>query len=220
MSQAPTPVTDALRAYVLAHSVREPDAARRLREEVAGMEYANWQAAADQVQFMTVLARCIGARRFLEIGTFAGYTTLRMALALPEDGQVVTCELNAEFPAIGERYWVEAGVREKIDLRLRPALASLDGLLAEVGEGHFDMAFIDADKPAYPDYYERCLKLVRTGGLVLVDNVLWDGRVIDHADNKDTTEGIRALNARIRDDTRIDPAMLTIADGLTIARKL
>lgn len=206
--------------YLLDFSLREGDIARRLREETAALPQARMQIAPEQGQFMRLLARLMGARRAIEIGVFTGYSGLCLAEALPPDGRLVACDLSAEWTAIARRYWAEAGVDGRIELRLAPALETLDALL-EAGEaGRFDLAFIDADKSAYLDYYERCLELLRPGGLLLVDNVLWSGRVADPADEDEDTRALRAFNARVAKDPRVEIAMLPIADGLTLARRL
>ena len=168
---------------------------------------------------MDLLVELIGARRTLEIGTFTGYSALAVALALPPDGRVVACDINEETAAVARRYWAEAGVADKIDLRLAPAGETLAGLIAEGRAGSFDFAFIDADKQGYDAYYEACLELLRPGGLIAVDNVLWDGAVADPERDDPDTRAIRALNEKIRDDRRVSLSLLPIGDGLTLARK-
>src|SRR6185437_7334612 len=212
-------LTDALQDYVLEVSLREPLLLRRLREETAGLPMAGMQIAPDQGQFMALLARLVGARRCLEIGTFTGYSALVVALALPADGKIIACDVNPESTALGRRYWQEAGVADKIDLRLGPALATLDQLLADGEAGRFDFAFIDADKENYDGYYERTLRLLRPGGLVVIDNVLWGGAVADRRETDAETAALRALNAKLHHDERIDLSLLPLADGLTLARK-
>lgn len=223
MSAAParkyTALDDRLYDYLLSVSLRESAVARRLREETAGMEHAVMQIAPDQGQFMALLVRLLGARRALEIGTFTGYSALCVAEALPQNGQLVACDRNAEWTAIAQRYWAEAGVADKITLRLGKAIQTLDALLAEGEAGRFDFAFIDADKPNYDGYYERCLALVRPGGLVAIDNVLWEGKVKDAETADADTQAIRALNAKLAADARVVVSMLSIADGLTLALK-
>ena len=223
MSAAParkyTALDDRLYDYLLSVSLRESAVARRLREETAGMEHAVMQIAPDQGQFMALLVRLLGARRALEIGTFTGYSALCVAEALPQNGRLVACDRNAEWTAIAQRYWAEAGVADKITLRLGKAIQTLDALLAEGEAGRFDFAFIDADKPNYDGYYERCLALVRPGGLVAIDNVLWEGKVKDAETADADTQAIRALNAKLAADARVEVSMLSIADGLTLALK-
>ncbi|MDP6788318.1 MAG: class I SAM-dependent methyltransferase [Rhodospirillales bacterium] len=211
---------DNLYAYLLDVSLRESDVARRLRQETAGMAKARMQIAPEQGQFMALLVELIGARKALEVGTFTGYSALCVAMALPSGGRLVACDVNEEWTAIGERYWKEAGVSDKIELRLAPAIETLDALIAAGEEGTFDFAFIDAHKPEYEDYFERALTLLRPGGLACVDNVLWRGRVVDPAkmDGEDT-QAIMAFNRKILDDERVSLSMVPIGDGLTLARK-
>lgn len=215
-----TALTDELHDYVSAHSLREPDVLAGLRRAAEEMTEGRWQVSPEQGQFMALLARIAGVRRYLEVGTFTGYGTLWIAQAIPDDGEIVSCEIEGSFPAIGQPFWEEAGVAQKVDLRLAPALETLDALLRDGQADTFDMAFIDADKPPYADYYERCLKLVRVGGLILIDNVLWGGAVIDTADTRGSSRGIRRINDIVRDDHRVAISMLPIGDGLTIARRL
>ena len=192
---------------------------RRLREETASMEQANMQIGPEQGQFMALLVEFIGARSVLEVGTFTGYSALAMAAALPENGALVACDVSEEWTAIGRRYWEEAGVAHKIELRLAPALETLDALLAEGRAGTFDFAFIDADKEGYDAYYERALELVRLGGLIALDNTLWEGKVVDPAATDVDTEAIRAINKKLAADERVTLSMVPIGDGLTLARK-
>ncbi len=220
MAHSPTLVTDALHTYMLDHSLREPDVLKRLRAKTGALEEARWQVAPEQGQFMALLAQIHGARRHLEVGTFTGYGTLWLALALPDDGEIITCEVEETFANIGRPYWQEAGVADRIDLRFGPALETLEELISAGQSGTFDMAFIDADKPPYPDYYELCMELVRPGGLVLLDNMFWDGAVIDPDDTKNSTRALRQVSDRIHSDERVFPSMVPIGDGLTIARKL
>ncbi len=209
-----------LHNYMIAQSLREPEVLRDLREQSASMKEASWQVAREQAQFMALLAEINGTKRYLELGTFIGYGTLWMALAMPADGEIITCEIAHEFVAMGRKAWREAGIAHKIDVRLGPAIDTLDTLLDKGEAGKFDMAFIDADKPPYVEYYERCLELVRPGGLVLIDNVFWDGAVLDTRSNHGSTRAIRNLNNLVRDDKRVSISMLPLGDGLTIARKL
>jgi predicted O-methyltransferase YrrM len=206
--------------YLLRFGVREPELLARLRAETAGLgELARMQISPEQGQLMALLVRAIGARRVLEIGTFTGYSALRMALALPPDGVVVACDVNEEWTGIARRYWAESGVASQIDLRLAPALDTLEALRRE-GAAPFDLAFIDADKSSYRAYYERCLELVRTGGLIAIDNVLWHGDVADPEKRDADVEAIRELNAALRDDPRVELSLVPIGDGLTLALKL
>ncbi len=208
-----------LHDYLVEVGVREPDVLRRLRDETAKLPRAHMQIAPEQGAFMAMLVELMGARRCLEIGTFTGYSALAVGLALPEGGEVVTCDVSEEWTAMARRYWEEAGVADRIELRLGPALDTLDGLLREGAEGGFDFAFIDADKERYRDYFERCLRLVRPGGLIAVDNTLWHGKVIDPDAQDADTEAIRAFNRALRDDARVSLALVPIGDGLTLARR-
>jgi predicted O-methyltransferase YrrM len=212
-------LTDKLDAYVLAVSSRETAVQRELRHETARLPMAGMQIAPDQGQFMALLARLVGARRCLEIGTFTGYSALAVALALPPGGRLVACDVNPETTALARRYWALAGIADKIDLRLAPALETLAALLAEGQAGTFDFAFIDADKENYDAYYERVLRLLRPGGLVVIDNVLWGGAVADKRRKDPETAALRALNTKLHRDERIDLALLPLADGITLARK-
>jgi predicted O-methyltransferase YrrM len=212
-------LTEPLYAYLLSVSLREPAVMRRLREETARLPGASMQIGPDQGQFMALLAELMGARRALEIGTYTGYSALAVARALPADGRLVACDINEAHARVARRYWREAGVEDRIELRLGPALATLDGLLAEGGEGAFDLAFIDADKKEYQGYYERCLRLVRRGGLIAVDNVLWNGAVIDDAADDADTEAIRAFNRKLHGDERVSLSLVPVGDGLALARR-
>ena len=218
MSHRTLNLDDTLIDYVHAHSLREHPAQTALREVTAGHRYAGMQISPEQGQFMALLARLTGARRALEIGVFTGYSALTVALALPDDGYLLACDISDEYTRVGLPFWAEAGVAQKIDLRLAPALATLDAQLAEGHAASFDFAFIDADKTGYDAYYERCLKLLRAGGLIAVDNVLWSGAVARAADNDDT-RALQALNDKLHRDERVDLSMLPIGDGLTLARK-
>jgi predicted O-methyltransferase YrrM len=209
----------ALWEYIRTVTLREPEILRRLREETARFPNSNLQISAEQGQFMALLMHLIQARRTIEIGVFTGYSALAVALALPEDGQVIACDINKDWTSVGQRYWREAGVESKINLRLGPALATLDGLIANGEAGQFDFVFIDADKTNYRNYYERALVLVRPGGLIAVDNVLWYGRVIDASVDDPDTRAIREFNQRLKDDQRVWLSMLAVRDGLTLACK-
>ncbi len=220
MSRAQLSSTERLQAYIRDVSLREPPILARLRAETAALEDAAMQISPEQGQFMALLVETVGARQCLEVGTFTGYSALVVALALPADGRLVACDVSAEWTSIGRRYWAEAGVAERIDLRIAPALETLDRLIRDGAAGSFDFAFIDADKPNYDAYYERTLRLLRPGGIVAIDNVLWGGSVIKPEKDKDpNTLAIRALNRKIKDDARVSISLLTIGDGLTIARK-
>ncbi len=212
-------LSDGLYDYLLDVSLREPDVLRRLREETAKIPAAAMQIAPEQGQFMALLVELMEARNAIEVGTFTGYSSLSVALALPPGGRLVTCDVNAEWTAVARRYWAEAGVADRIELRLGPAVETLDGLVADGQAGTFDFAFIDADKAGYDAYYERILTLLRPGGLVSVDNVLWSGRVIDTAKQDADTRAIRAFNEKIHADPRVSLSLVPIGDGLTLARK-
>jgi caffeoyl-CoA O-methyltransferase len=212
-------VTDDIHRYILDNSLREPDVLARLREETSKNPHAEMQIGPEQGQLMALLAKLIGAQRCIEIGVFTGYSALVVALALPDDGRIVACDVNEEWTSIGRRYWQEAGVDRKIDLRLQPALRTLDSLIAAGEAGKFDYAFIDADKPNYDAYYERVLQLLRVGGLILFDNVLWSGRVADPGVNDVDTLAFRKLNAKLHRDERVDVSLLGIGDGVTLVRK-
>lgn len=212
-------LTDSLYEYLLAVSLREPGLLCRLREETAAYPNARMQIAPEQGQFMALLVRLMGARRCLEVGVFTGYSSLAIALALPDDGRIVACDVSEEWTAVARRYWAAAGVEHRIDLRLAPALETLGGLL-EAGEaGSYDFAFLDADKENYPRYYELLLELVRPGGLIVVDNTLWSGRVADPANQEAGTVALRGFNAQLHRDERVDLSLVPIGDGLTLARK-
>jgi predicted O-methyltransferase YrrM len=212
-------LTDPLHAYLVANSVREHPLLAELRAATAAEPRAHMQIAPEQGQFMGLLAELTGARRCLEIGVFTGYSSLALALALPADGSIVACDISEPWAAIAMSFWRRAGVDDKIDLRLAPALETLDALIAGGGGETFDFAFIDADKANYEQYYERCLLLARRGGLIAVDNTLWSGRVADPANREADTECLRRFNARLRDDARVSLSLVPIGDGLTLARK-
>lgn len=212
-------LTDDLYRYLLRVSVNESEQQRQLRAETAKLAAAQMQIAPEQGQFMGLLARLINARRVLEIGVFTGYSSLSVALALPDDGRIVACDISEDWADIARRYWQQAGVGHKIELRLAPALDTLEELRRAPTREPFDMVFIDADKQNYPRYYELALELVRPGGLILIDNVLWSGRVADPAVQDANTNAIRELNERLGKDDRIWLSVLPIADGLTLAVK-
>lgn len=219
MSNRTISMTDGLYGYLLDTSLREVPLLKRLRDETAAHPQARMQISPEQGQFMQLLAKLMGARRCIEVGVFTGYSSLAVALALPADGRILACDVSEEFTSVARRYWKEAGVAGKIELKLAPALQTLDERLAAGEAGSYDLAFIDADKANYADYYERVLKLLRPGGLVLVDNVLWSGRVLDAADRSEDTMAIRAFNELLHQDERIDLSLLPVGDGLTLARK-
>jgi predicted O-methyltransferase YrrM len=205
--------------YLLSVSLREPPILRRLREETALHPQARFQVAPEQGQFMAMLIQMLGARRTLEVGVFTGYSSLAVALALPPDGQIVACDINEEFTSIARRYWKEAGVDHMIDLRIRPAMETLTGLISQGQRGRFDFAFIDADKTSYEGYYECALELLRPGGLIMVDNVLWSGRVLDSSDQTPDTQAVRAFNKKLLADSRVSLSMIPLGDGVTLALK-
>ena len=204
--------------YFAKASLREPPVLAKLRDETATMSGAGMQLSPEQGQFMALLVELTGAKRYVEVGTFTGYSSLSVALAMPDDGTVVACDVSRDYTDVARRFWEEAGVVGKIDLRIGPAVATLREL-AKSAAGSFDIAFIDANKDEYDDYYELCLTLVRTGGLVLIDNVLWGGAVADPDRRDPDTAAIRALNAKIQADQRVTQSLLPIGDGLTIALK-
>ena len=213
------PEDPALYAYLQANSLRETDILRRLREETQALPRGSIQIAPEQGQFMALLVELMGARRAIEIGTFTGYSALVVAAALPAGGRLICCEHDEEWAAIARRYWQEAGLADRIELCLGEALDTLDRLLAEGHEGTFDFAFIDADKANYVAYFERCLALLRPGGLIVADNVLWGGAVADPAADDPDTRAIRAFNRRLHEDRRVTLSLVPIGDGLTLARK-
>jgi caffeoyl-CoA O-methyltransferase len=219
MSNRTIQLTDRLYGYLLDVSLRESPILAELRAETAKLPMAMMQIGPEQGQFMALLVELIGARRALEIGTFTGYSALCVAQALPPDGRLITCDVSEEYTAIARRYWVRAGVADRIDLRLAPALDTLRRLLADGAAGGFDFAFLDADKREYDDYYEAVLKLLRPGGLMTIDNVLWDGAVADSARQDADTIAIRKLNEKLKTDPRISLSLVPIGDGLTLARK-
>jgi len=209
---------DRLLQYVVDHSAREHPAQAALREATRAHPQAGMQIAPDQGQFMSLLVKLMGATRALEIGTFTGYSALTVALALPADGRLLACDISDDYTRVGKPFWQQAGVAHKIELVLGPALATLDARLATGEASHYDFAFVDADKTNYDGYYERCLRLVRPGGLIALDNTLWSGAVAKPAKDGDT-RALQALNDKLHADERIDCALLTIGDGLTLARK-
>jgi len=219
MSNRTIELSDRLYQYLLDVSLREPPLFKALREETAQMPARLMQISPEQGQFMALLVKLIGARRCIEVGVFTGYSSLAVASALPERGEIVACDVSEEYTAVARRYWKQAGVADRIRLRLGPATDTLQSLLDADEAGRFDFAFIDADKTNYDRYYELVLQLLRPGGLVAIDNVLWHGAVADPDDEDEDTMALRALNDKLHDDTRVDISMLPIGDGLTLARK-
>ncbi len=218
MANRNTPLDETLRDYLVAHSAREHLAQIGLREATRTHRAAGMQIGPEQAQFMALLVKLIGARRAVEIGVFTGYSALTVALAMPDDGRLLACDISDEYTRVGRPFWEQAGVAAKIDLQLAPATQTLDAHIAAGESGQYDFAFIDADKASYDAYYERCLVLLRPGGLIAIDNVLWGGSVARPAEDADT-KALQALNDKIHADERVDMAMLPIGDGVTLARK-
>lgn len=219
MSNRTLTITDEIYDYLLDVSLREEEILAELRGETAGMPGMAMQISPEQGQFMAMLVRLIGAKRCLEVGVFTGYSSLVTALALPDDGRIVACDVSEEFTDIARSYWAKAGVDGKIDLRLAPAMDTLDGLL-EAGEaGRYDFAFIDADKTSYAGYFDRCLDLLRPGGLIAVDNTLWSGKLVDEREQDEDCIALRDFNRGVYSDDRVDISLVPIGDGLTLARK-
>ncbi len=219
MSAGTIKLTPELRDYLVRVSIREPDVLARLRDETEKLPQSNMQIGPEQGQLMALLAQLTGVRRGLEVGTFTGYSALAVARVLPDDGELHCFDRSEEWTDIARRYWKEAGVDHKLHLHLGDALPALDQLIADGQTGQFDYAFVDADKGNYPAYHERCVRLVRSGGILLYDNVLWGGSVIDDHDDSVDTAAIRALNERLHDDPRVDLSMIPIGDGLTVCRR-
>lgn len=219
MSSSTIVVNDQIDGYLLNHVRSESETAEALRKATAPMSASVMQVSPLQGAFMSWLVRFMNVKNALEVGTFTGYSALCVAEALPADGKLVACDVSEEWTSMAREYWERGGVAQKIDLQLRPAVETLDALLQEGRERSFDFAFIDADKPNYDRYYERCLRLLRVGGVVAVDNVLWTGRVADDSYNDESTLAIRALNTKIQHDERVNNVMLPIGDGLTLATK-
>ena len=212
-------ISDDLAAYVVKVGTREPDVLARLREETAEIPQHNMQTAPEQGAFLALLVELIGARRCIEVGTFTGYSSTAVALALPEDGQIVCCDVSEEWTSLARKYWAEAGVSGKVDLRIAPATETLDQLVAGGQEATYDFAFVDADKAGYDAYYERLLRLIRPGGLIVFDNMLWGGDVLDTDPSDEDTKALQALNAKLARDERITLCLLPVADGVTLARR-
>ncbi len=219
MTSTTTGRPDDIHAYIERVGYREPGILARLREETAGHPDAGMQIAPEQGALLALLVELVGATRCLEIGTFTGYSSLAVALALPRDGLLLCCDVSDEHTRTARRYWAEAGVADRVELRIAPAVETLDGLLEAGAADTFDLAFIDADKPAYAGYWERCLQLVRRGGLIVLDNMLFHGRAVDPKPGDASGNAIHALNAQIVADERVSFVMLGIADGMTIARR-
>jgi predicted O-methyltransferase YrrM len=205
--------------YVLAHGVREPAILARLREETAAHPMAQMQIEPLQGAIFRLLVELLDARSYVEVGTFTGYSSLAVALAMPADGRLVCCDVSEEYTSVARRYWAEAGLADRVDLRIGPGVDTLESLLAEGREDTFDLAFIDADKKSYPAYYERCVRLLRPGGVVALDNVLWGGEIVDMTKQDHDTLALRAVNELVRDDERVTEVLLPVADGMTLARK-
>lgn len=219
MSTRTLSVDDRLYAYLLRTTLREPKVLTDLRQETAKLEGRGMQVAPEQAQFMRLLVESLGVRRAIEVGVFTGYSSTAVALSLPKDGLLVACDVSEEWTRTARKYWREAGVEGLIELRLGPALDTLDELLREGAAGSFDFAFVDADKENYLGYYDRCFALVRKGGLIAFDNALWDGRVADPEDQSESTKGIRLLNDRLHGDERVTISLVPIGDGMMLARK-
>lgn len=219
MSRRTTPLTGELYDYFLEVSLRESDVLRRLREETASLEKGHMQISPEQGQLMTLLVDLMDARHALEIGTFTGYSALCIALGLPDDGRLIACDIDEEWPSFGRRYWDEAGVADKIEFRPGRASDTLAEMIADGMGGDFDFVFIDADKRGLDDYYEKSLTLARPGGLIAVDNTLWHGKVADPGVSDDDTMAIRGFNAKVVDDPRVELSLVPIGDGLTLLKK-
>ena len=208
-----------MQAYLVRHGVREPEILKRVRDETALLPEHDMQIAPEQGALLAMLVELVGAKRCIELGTFTGYSSLVVMLAMPSDGTMVCCDVSEEWTSVARRYWAEAGVADRVDLRLGDAVATLDQLLAGGAADTFDFAFVDASKRDYPDYHERIVRLLRRGGLVAYDNVFWDGGVIDDSMQDEDTLGVRRLNERLAADERVTISMLPVADGVTLARK-
>jgi predicted O-methyltransferase YrrM len=218
MSPKMTRVTDALHDYLVAFGTREEALLKQLREETRSHPFSMMQIAPEQGQFMRFLVSCLGVRRSVEVGVFTGYSALCTALGMPDDGRVLACDVDPETTRVATRYFEAAGLLHKLDLRIGDAVDTLSRALETEGEGSYDFAFIDADKENYSTYYELCLKLLKPGSVIAVDNVLWGGRVLDGNSSDESTQAIRAFNARVASDPRVDLSMLPLADGLTLLR--
>lgn len=210
---------DAVDRYVTETLVQQSELQRELRAETAELPQGTMQIGADQGKMLALLLQMIGAKRALEIGTFTGYSAMAMASALPKDGELIACDASEEWTRVARRYWERAGLHDRIRLRLGPARETLTELLSEHGEASFDFAFIDADKSSYDFYYETCLRLVRPGGVIALDNMLWSGRVAEESDQDEETEALKRLNLKIRDDARVESVLLSVGDGIVLARR-
>ncbi len=219
MSSSTLNLTDSLYNYVLENSLRELPEQEALRQETAQLEMGKMQISPEQGQFMQLIAKLINAKKVIEIGTFTGYSSLAVALSLPTDGRLIACDISEEWTDIAKRYWQKTGTDSKIDLRIAPALETLNSLLEDGQAETYDMVFIDADKPGYDDYYEASLKLIRKGGLLMIDNTLWSGSVADDSINDEDTLALRLLNKKIHQDNRVEMSLLPISDGLTLVVK-
>jgi len=220
MSRIHTSITDELADYMRQIALHEPEVLRQQRESSDSHPRASMQTSPEQGQFLHLLTRLTGVKKSLEVGVFLGYSSTWVAMAMPAGGKIIACDVSEEYTAQARRLWRDAGVEDKIELRLGPALDTLDGLIASGGAGTFDFAFIDADKSNYANYYERAMVLVRTGGLIAIDNVLWGGDVVDAAKNDADTQAIRAFNRKLHDDPRVILSLVPLGDGLTLACKL
>jgi len=219
MSSRNDNIPSELYGYILDTSLRDLPVLKKLRDRTAKVPLSIMQISPDQGQFMAFLAKAIGAKKTLEVGVFTGYSSLIVALALPDDGKVIACDISEEYTSIARPFWEEAGVAHKIDLRIGPAIDSLDELIGDGQSGTFDFAFIDADKETYPEYYERSLQLLRTGGLILIDNAFMGGNIANPEVNGESINIVRKLNADLKDDGRVDVSLLSIGDGLYLIRK-
>ena len=212
-------ISDDLQSYVVRVGAREPEVLARLREETATLPAHSMQIAPEEGAFLGMLAELTGARRCLELWTFTGYSALAVTRRRPDDGSMVCCDVSEDWTGIARRYWAEAGVDDKIDLRIGPAADTLDALIADGEDAAYDFAFVDADKTGYDGYYERLLRLVRPGGLIVFDNTLWDGTVLEENPEDDDTKAIQALNEKLATDERVSLCLLPVADGVTLARR-
>lgn len=219
MSNRTLSIDDRVYDYLLSVSLKESDLLTQLREETAGIEFSEMQIAPEQGQFMALLVKLMGARRALEIGTFTGYSSVVIASALPEDGELVCCDDSEEWTSMARKYWQQAGLEDRINFKLGDASRTLQAMIDEGREGTFDFIFIDADKQNYPLYYELSLKLLRAGGLIAVDNTLWSGDVADPGNDEPGTRAIRRFNEMLRHDERVEISLVTIGDGLTLVHK-
>jgi len=219
MSKRTLDLSDKVYDYLLNHSLREPELLAELRRETSQLEMSIMQISPEQGQFMSLLVKVLGVKRAIEVGVYTGYSSLSVAMAMPSDGELIVCDTNEEWTNIASRYWARAGLSERITLMLAPALDTLKSLIKSGQAGQFDFAFIDADKTNYKNYYDCCLELIRPGGMIAIDNVLWDGAVADDTDDSEDTQAIRELNDYIHQDQRVDLSMLPIGDGLSLVRR-